>query len=148
LTCIEFLDRYDGKLPNIPRSYGRVCCICGRDTTYLKDGTPCWYKYKDDNGEHTGEWTCHNCNGKIKGYKFKILKCRLCGSYETRIRSNGKHIWIRDIDINQKFTGEYLCYKCIYENNRPTCEHINRIYKVYDSNGIWTGRRKCRICNE
>ena len=145
--CIEFLDVYDGILPNLPRSYGRVCCICGRDTTYLKDGTPCWHKYKDENGKNTGEWTCHSCNGKKKGYKFRIFKrCRLCGSEETR-SSNGKLLWIKDFDVNGKFTGEYLCYRCIYENDRPVCGHINRFYKVYDSKGIWTGRRKCRICH-
>ena len=144
---LEFLDRYEGILPNLPRGYGRVCCICGKDITYSRDGTPVWYRYKDENGNYTGEWRCHNCNGKKKGYKFRIFRCRLCGNEQTR-KSNGKPIWIRDFDINQKFTGEYLCYKCVYENNRPTCGHINRIYKVYDNNGIWTGRRKCRICHE
>jgi len=144
---IEFLDIYDGIIPNLPRSYGRICCICGRDTTYSRDGTPVWYRYKDENGNRTGEWKCHNCNGKKKGYKFRKFKCRLCGSEETRY-SNGKPIWIRDLNINQEFTGEYLCYKCVYEDNRPTCEHINRIYKVYDDSGIWTGRRKCRICSD
>lgn len=145
---IEFLDKYEGILPNLPRSYGRICCICGRDITYYRDGTPVWYRYKGEDGIFTGEWTCHNCNGKRKGYKFKRSKCRICGSYDTRIRSNGKPIWVRDLDINQKFTGEYLCYKCAYEDNRPICEHINRIYKIYDNNGIWTGKRKCKICSE
>jgi hypothetical protein len=145
---VEFLDRYDGILPNLPRSYGRVCCICGRDITYSRDGTPVWYRYKDENGDYTGEWKCHNCKRKSKGYKFKKLKCRLCKSDKTRIQSNGKSIWIKDLDITKKFTGEYLCYKCAYEENRPTCEHTNRIYKIYDDNGIWTGRRKCKICSE
>lgn len=145
---LEFLDRYDGTLPNLPRSYGRRCCICGRDTTYYRDGTPVWYRYKDENGNYTGEWRCHSCNKKKKGYKLKEYICRLCGSQKTRIQSNGKHIWIKDVDINRRFTGSYLCYKCAYEDNRPSCGHKNRFYKVYDDNGIWTGKIQCKICQE
>lgn len=145
--CIEFLDRYEGILPNLPRSYGRVCCICGRDTTYSREGTPVWYRYKDENGNHTGEWTCHNCNGKRKGYKFKILKCRICGSGDTRILSNGKPIWIRDFDIDQEFTGEYLCYKCHYHADKKCykCGKTGRINKEY-INERWTGKFICRNC--
>jgi len=145
---IEFLDEYDGTLPNTPRSYGRVCCICGRDETYSYNGTPIWAKYKDENGEWTGEWTCHNCQGRRKGYKFKIIKkCRICGSDKTRIRSDGKALWEKDFNIRGKWAGEYLCYRCAYEDNRPSCGHTNRIYKIYDKNGIWTGRRQCKICS-
>lgn len=142
---IEFLDEYDGILPNLPRSYGRVCCICERDKTYSYDGTPVWAKYKDENGKWTGEWTCHNCQGKRKGYKFKKLKkCRLCGS-DKIVQSNGKKI--RDLDIKKKWTGYYLCYECAYKNNRPSCGHINRIRKIY-KNGMWTGEYLCDICDD
>ncbi len=145
--CIQFLDRYEGILPNLPRSYGRICCVCGRDTTYSRDGTPVWYKYKDENKNHTGEWTCHNCNGKKKGYKFRILRCRLCQSFETRIRSNDKPIWIRDLDINQKFTGEYICYKCYYQTEKKCykCGGTNRINREY-INKSWNGRFICSNC--
>lgn len=145
--CIEFLDKYDGILPNLPRSYGRMCCICGRDTTYSRDGTPVWARHRDENGEWTGEWKCHTCQGKKKRISKK-KRCRLCGSDKTRLGINDKPIWKKDLDSAQKFTGEYLCYKCAYEDNRLHCGHKNRIRKCYDTNGKWTGKRTCDICDK
>lgn len=143
----EFLDKYEGILPNLPRSYGRICCVCGKDITYSRDGTPVWYRYKDENENYTGEWKCHNCNRKKKGYKFKKFKCRLCGSNETRIRSNGKPIWIRDLDIHQEFTGEYLCYRCYYQTEKRCykCGKTDNINKEY-VNKHWIGRFICHNC--
>jgi len=145
---IEFIDEYDGVLPNTPRSYGRVCCICGSNETYSYNGTPVWTKYKDENREWTGEWACHNCQRRRKGRKLlkKIKRCRLCGSDKTRIRSDGKALWEKDLDVHKDWTGEYLCYKCKYENNKPSCGHTKSFYKVY-KNGIWTGKYRCKACD-
>jgi hypothetical protein len=144
---IEFLDNYDGILPNTPRSYGRVCCICRKDGIYSYNGTSVWAKYKE-NGKWTGEWVCNSCKRRRKGHRFKKnKKCRLCGSDKTRNRSDGKAIWVKDLNINGDWIGEYLCYDCVYTNNRPVCGHVNRFEKIYDSNGLWTGERRCKICN-
>ncbi len=145
---MEFLDKYDKTLPNLPKSYGRSCCICGKDVTYSRGGTPVWYRYKDEKGNFTGEWKCHNCNVRRKGHKFRqTLKCRLCGSDKTRIQSNNKPIWVRDLDINKEFTGKYLCYKCYYQVEKKCykCGKTNGINKEYIDEH-WTGRFMCHNC--
>ncbi len=107
VTNIEFLEEYEGTLPNTPRCYGRVCCICGKDETYIYNGIPVWTKYKDENGKWTGEWTCHNCQRRRKGHKLKDTKrCHLCG----RIIISGRKM--KELDTCRKWTGYYLCHEC------------------------------------
>lgn len=147
---MEFLDEYNGTLPNLPRSYGRVCCICGSDTTYSRGGTPVWYRYKDENGKWTREWTCHNCNRRRKGYKPRELKCRICGGDKTCILSDGRPIWIKDKNVKKEWTGKFICYWCNYQKERicHKCKASNvRIYRHYDSNGYWTGKFSCYNCH-
>jgi hypothetical protein len=150
---MEFIDDIEDNLeyhPNlqlrIPKSYGRSCCICGNNDTYIYKGISIWSRYKDEDGNLTKEWSCHNCHRKKKSNKVAIIKCRLCGSSETRKLSNGKPIWVKDTDINRKPTGDFICYKCAYEDNRLTCGHTNRILKYYDNRGRWTGKRFCKKC--
>lgn len=146
---MEFLETYEGNLPNLPRSYGRICCICGSSTTYIYRGTPIWAKYKDEEGKDTGEWTCHSCCKRRK--EDKIFKCRLCGSDKTRTMSNGKSIWIKDINIKKEWTGRFLCYQCNYPiricHKCGESSHHRRIHKHFNSDGYWTGKFSCNKCH-
>lgn len=150
---MEFLEKYNGILPNLPRSYGRICCICGNDKTYIYKGTPIWARYKDEKGKDTEEWVCNNCCKKRKGDKvFKGISCRLCKSDNTRNESNGKPIWIKDVDIKKQWTGEFLCYQCSYPIK--ICHkcgmsqfNVRRMYKYYNNDGYWTGKFLCNKCH-
>lgn len=88
---------------------------------------------------------------KYNGKKEEI-KCRLCKSHKTRVKTNGEPIWIKDIDIEDEWTGQFICYDCYYQKNK-TCDicgiaqadkHIP-MSMYYDSD-IWTGRYICRNC--
>ena len=78
------------------------------------------------------------------------IKCRMCGSYETKTNVNRDPIWIKDKNSKREWTNQFLCYKCAYERNKLCykCESYIDKYmtKYYDSKGIWTGRYICDCC--
>jgi len=85
--------------------------------------------------------------------EYSYVKCRLCGNGETKIRSNGDPIWIKDKDAKGDFTGYYICYDCRY-NRDKICHKcgaeqvLKSIYmiKYYGSDGLWTGKYICPSC--
>lgn len=82
------------------------------------------------------------------------VKCRLCGSGETRIQSNGDPIWLEDKNVKGSFTGNYVCYVCGHRRDK-ICHKCGtgqvlksmRMIKYYDGNGLWTGEYICPSCN-
>ncbi len=78
------------------------------------------------------------------------IKCRLCGTCETKVQSNGSPIWIKDKDYRGEWTNLFICYNCIYENDKHCCkcgaEPDRYIAKYYDEKGIWTGEYICDSC--
>lgn len=80
----------------------------------------------------------------------KLIKCRLCGSEETRRNGNDEYLWIPDNNRDGAWTGKYLCYDCRYLNNIfcSECERIDRLLYTYDENGLWNGKRVCYGCSK
>lgn len=86
--------------------------------------------------------------------EYNGIKCRLCGSSETRIQSNGGPIWVEDKNAKGEFTGYYICYVCGHEIDK-ICHKCGtgqilksmRMIKYYDSNGLWTGDYICPSCH-
>ncbi len=78
------------------------------------------------------------------------IKCRLCGSNETRKQYNGDPIWIKDKNSRGEWTNRFLCYSCSYEESKSChkCESDTDKYmtKYYDRKGIWTGKYICDSC--
>ena len=78
------------------------------------------------------------------------IKCRLCDSYETKTRSDGEPIWIKDKNSKGEWTNKFMCYRCAYERSKSCyrCESDNDKYitKYYDDQGIWTGKYICDAC--
>lgn len=91
---------------------------------------------------------------RYKKGKYDCIKCRLCGSSETRIQSNEDPIWIEDKNARGDFTGYYICYQCHY-NKDKICHKCGtgqilksiRMIKYYDDNGLWTGEYICLNCH-
>lgn len=78
------------------------------------------------------------------------IKCRLCESYETKIRSNGELIWIKDKNSRGEWTNRFLCYACAYEKDK-SCHKCGSdadkyTVKQYDNSGLWTGQYTCESC--
>ena len=78
------------------------------------------------------------------------IKCRLCGSSETKARIDGKPIWSKDKNARGEWTNMFICYNCTYgkagscykcgsDDNRHTI-------KFYDNKGMWTGEHICDYC--
>lgn len=106
------------------------CCKCGGGTYIRPDGIPVWFQDRDDIGDHTGKYICHDC---YRGIDRKVLKdkrreienrtCYKCGSDDTYIRKQGWPLWRkykgddwRNYKADSK-TGEwdgksYLCGNC------------------------------------
>jgi hypothetical protein len=78
------------------------------------------------------------------------IKCRLCGSSETKVRTDGKHIWIKDKNSRGEWTNMFLCYSCVYGEAKSCCkcgdDTGKHIAKFYNSKGIWTGEHICDYC--
>lgn len=78
------------------------------------------------------------------------IKCRLCGSSETKIRVDGKPMWNKDKDSRGDWTGMFICYSCSYEKPKSCCKCGDDISKhtakFYDGKGIWTGDHICDYC--
>ena len=78
----------------------------------------------------------------------KDIRCRLCGSDESRRNADNSFLWIQDKDMYDKPTKEFLCYQCRYLNN-TFCFRCGRQEKLvfhYNNNGLWDGRRICYYC--
>jgi len=85
---------------------------------------------------------------------YDSVRCRLCGSDDTKIQSNGYPIWIEDKNAKGDFTGYYICYGCQYDKDKichkcGTGQIIKsiRMIKYYDSDGLWTGEYICPSCH-
>lgn len=82
--------------------------------------------------------------------KNKTVICRICRNTETRPKSDGDPIWIRDIDSYGVFTGSYLCYKCVFESDKSCykCGASGHLVlnKHYNDKECWTGRYVCNKC--
>jgi len=78
------------------------------------------------------------------------IKCRLCDSYNTRSKTNGEPIWIKDKNSRGEWTNQFICYHCTYENNKSChkcgCDADKYTTKYYDNKGIWTGEYICDSC--
>lgn len=78
------------------------------------------------------------------------IKCRLCGSYETKARSDGELMWIKDKNSRGEWTNMFICYECAYERNKSCCkcgsDTDRYTLKYYDSKGMWTGEYICDYC--
>jgi len=46
------------------------------------------------------------------------IKCRLCESYKTKLKTNGEPIWIKDKNSRGEWTNKFICYNCAYENDK------------------------------
>jgi hypothetical protein len=81
--------------------------------------------------------------------RYKI-KCRLCGSFETKVKIDGKPIWNKDKNSRGEWTNMFICYGCAYERPKSCCkcgDDTNKhIAKFYDDKGIWTGEHICDYC--
>lgn len=78
----------------------------------------------------------------------KLIKCRLCGSDESRRDYNNDYIWISDKNRDRNWTHEYICYDCRYLNNNYCykCGREDSLLWNYDTNRLWDGRRICYFC--
>lgn len=78
------------------------------------------------------------------------IKCRLCGGFETKLKTNGEPIWIKDKNSRGIWTNKFICYNCAYYNDKSChkCGNNTDKYntKYYDKNEIWTGKYICDSC--
>src|SRR3990167_10373508 len=77
------------------------------------------------------------------------IKCRLCGSYKTRVRVNGEPIWIKDKNSRGEWTNHFICYSCTYEIDKVCCKCGRDTYnciRYYNNNGMWSGNFICDYC--
>lgn len=88
----------------------------------------------------------------ISGMDFldKDIKCRLCGTDESRRDGNNDFVWIPDKNRDKKWTGKYLCYNCRYLNNTycSVCGRKDRLIFSYNNDGLWDGKRVCWMCSK
>lgn len=84
--------------------------------------------------------------------KKSTIKCRLCKKNETKTRQNGDPMWVKDIDVNKRWTYQFICYDCYYKKDEASCYRCGRsksgnisMLKYYD-NGIWNGTYICGHC--
>lgn len=78
----------------------------------------------------------------------KLIRCRLCGSDDSRRDYKNDYIWIADKNRDGNWTHEYICYDCRYLNNNYCyrCGRSDNLFWSYDMNGFWDGRRICYFC--
>lgn len=80
------------------------------------------------------------------------IKCRLCESYKTKLKTNGEPIWIKDKNSRGEWTNQFICYSCAYENDKSChkCGNDTDKYntKYYDNKEIWTGKYICDSCQQ
>lgn len=96
------------------------CCICGRNDTYVYQGTPDWRRYYI-NGEWDGRsYICYYCRrvgiDKTKEYldnKKKGRKCYICGGTYTYVGSDGRKNWTKARKyIKSAGIKDYICSIC------------------------------------
>lgn len=80
------------------------------------------------------------------------IRCRLCGSRDTHIQSDGNPIWSRDRNAKGEWTSQFLCYKCNYTEEKTCyicgCDQIlnKQMFRYYNIEGIWIGKYICNDC--
>ena len=77
------------------------------------------------------------------------IRCRLCESYETKLQTNGKPIWIKDKNYMGEWTNKFICYNCSYESDKSCYKcgsDIDKHTTKYYDKGIWTGKHICDSC--
>lgn len=143
----------------------KICVLCGSTESYK------FSKLRNANGSWDGKsYKCERCRGLLKNYgtvdkgkieqiqikyresKRKLLaverKCCECGGRETHNRESGHKDWYLKYDINENWTGEYICNKCYsieYQKRTNSQRSLmkdmtkSRIGELYKYNGLGIG---------
>ncbi len=141
-----------------------ICALCGSTKSYK------FSKLRNDNGNWDGKsYKCETCRGLLRNYgtvdkekieqiqtKYRELKhkkvierkCCECGRIETHIRENGHKDWYLKYDINENWTGGYVCNKCYstgYQKRADSQKNLmkdmtkSRIGELDKCNGLGLG---------